>query len=353
MVGDLVKLQTALLVRAGLSLVRKGNLSVAESAFRRALRLAPSHVAASLQLASALIVQGRTKEGSEILRAIAEVRPDDVNVLYRLGLALARMSDYAGAVAAHDRVLALEPGHTAASERRAIAVERLGLLEVSFQRMTRLSNTLERSGRLTELTDLLRAIVKTKPEDVASHYRLGLALARLGDHAGAEAAYARVLELDPSHMGAVSQRAAALERMGRYTEAAEALSAITHARLDDVGAHYRLGLLLVRIGNFVGAESAFFRVLELDPGHAGAPSQRNIVLEHLAQLASTLESKNRFTEAADLLRIITQARPDDVNSVYKLGVVLTRLGDHDGAERAFTRVLSIAADREISTGRVT
>lgn len=341
---DLLKSKSDLLFRTGVSLSRKGNIVVAINAYRRVLSLVPNHAGASMQLAGALASQGQVVESCDILHAITQARPDDLNAQYRLGLTLAKLGDHAAAERAFSRVLELAPTHSGAPIHRSAAL----------RHMQRAATNLEREGRFPEALELLRAIADAKPDDAAAYYRLGLALARSGDDDGAAEAFTRVLDIAPEHPTASIQRAAALSRMrrlatvlernGKVLEAIPFLRAVAKSMPDDAAAHYRLGLALARMSNFVEAEISLARVLQLDPQYEKATVHHAAMVVNMLRVAARLERQGNFTEAVSLLDAIAKIKPTDTGIAYRIGLALARSGDPAGAEAAFARVLALDPD---------
>ncbi len=94
-------------------------------------------------------------------------------------------------------------------------------------------------GRRQEAVSLLLEVTEAAPHLTAAHVDLGVARARVGDLAGAEASLRRALELTPRHPLAHNELGIVLRRTGRfdaarshYEEALEIYPAFHHARLN-------------------------------------------------------------------------------------------------------------------------
>lgn len=165
-----------------------------------------------------------------------------------------------------------------------------------------------------------------------------------GDLAGATAAYSRVLELDPGNRDALRFRARTRITTGDLRGAIEDLEelcelypgrsdhwiqlAIAHARLDELElarssyrralelglepteaaqVHYHLGIIESRVGTVEGATEEFRTAIDLDPELTAAR----------LDLAASLGSLGRYTEAAEVYRQVTAENP--ANSAAWLG----------------------------------
>lgn len=124
-------------------------------------------------VAQALIADGRGAEAVHLLddrvwRGLAEYRAEryrraveefvqggDITALYNLGTAYARLAEWAGARAAYERVLALDPAHEDAAFNLALVVqaEEQQRREAEAQRDTRTLGAEEGEGRGTETDD--------------------------------------------------------------------------------------------------------------------------------------------------------------------------------------------------------
>ena len=139
----------------------------------------------------------------------------------------------------------------------------------------------------------------TDPADHHAHCILGMARRHQGDVAGATAAFACCLEIEPGHSSANYYAALASLKCGDKTEAARRLRIATASDPSHVAAHKQLahldwddaggaaqkaananprdagclnshGLSLLRKGETEEAERAFRAASKEDPAHAGA-----------------------------------------------------------------------------------
>ncbi len=117
-------------------------------------------------------------------RAALELRADATEPLAALGLLFADQARYPEAFAAFDGILAREPDHFAALYQlgrvAALSGQRLGDGEAALRRYL-----------------AQPAHPADQPSNAHAQFRLGDILARRGDNAGARAAYAAALQLDP------------------------------------------------------------------------------------------------------------------------------------------------------------
>ncbi|WP_321815255.1 MULTISPECIES: tetratricopeptide repeat protein [unclassified Paraburkholderia] len=174
------------------------------------------------------------------------------------------------------RVLEHEPHH-------ADALYLLGLIE--FKR-----------GKADSAAQWIRQAIDINPSPMFLG-SLGNVLTAMDDAAGAEAAYRRVIELNP----------------------------------DDVDANLKLGALLTNARRWDEGEALLRHALALDPARAGS-------YRHLGR---SLVLQRRFAEAEPLLRRAIELRPDDARPHAGLAAALINQGRDDEAQCACTTALAI------------
>ena len=226
------------LAERGALLATTGRGDEAEQVLRDALSLVPGHAAARGNL-SALIFNrfagagalGRPEAAAALAEA-ASLAPDRQAVWYRLGQAHLRAERPAQALEAFDAGLVREPADYDLILGRSDALSVLGRFEEAREAASRaaalspeavgpsvaLAVALHGLGALVDAAALLRGVVAADPAHVAGLLNLGNVLGDLGDDAGAEQCYRRVLALAPDLPVAHWQRAQARLRAGDLAE---------------------------------------------------------------------------------------------------------------------------------------
>lgn len=240
------------------------------------------------------------------------------------------------------------------------------------------------------------------PPDIGTAFGLALSLHRAGRLVEAEAAYGRVLALDPGHaeswhqLGMIALAAGrddlAIDLIGRALaiNPGEAwyhcnLGGLLHRRhrLDEAAlslrraiildprsaeAHNNLGSVRHEQGGLDEALACFQQALEVEPGYVEAWTNRGIVLKDLGRLDEAAESFGRalalrpdHPEAHNGLANVVKEwgrldealagygralglRPGYVEAMTNLGTVLKELGRMDEALACYARALELAPD---------
>jgi tetratricopeptide (TPR) repeat protein len=88
----------------------------ARTAFERAVRIAPRDALALANLGALYVNLGRSAEAIPVLRDAVAIRPDYVDALANLALALFRVDSLREARTAAERALAIDPGNALARQ---------------------------------------------------------------------------------------------------------------------------------------------------------------------------------------------------------------------------------------------
>lgn len=135
-------------VNLGVVLAARGDYDGAIRHYREGLAIDDRSFEAYNDLAAAYLEQKRPQEASAALAKALELRPDDPDALFNLGMAYSQTGEVAKAARVYERVVVLTPA------------------------------------------------------DAEAHYRLGVLRSHLGDRSGAEAELARAVRLEPGHAAA-------------------------------------------------------------------------------------------------------------------------------------------------------
>ena len=181
-----------------------GDTSAELEAIARVLALDPARN--RLRMRAALILEGRGDfaEAAAHYRILADAHPERLKLALRLARTCRMIGDEAGETAALERLLALEPANVEAHGRMA--------------------DLHEKAGRMGEAATHLRAWTRALPDRKPLWGRLARTLEITDDLAGAEAAWAHVLGLDPDHLEA-GERLTVLRTSGSSSRSGRAPAA--------------------------------------------------------------------------------------------------------------------------------
>jgi Flp pilus assembly protein TadD len=162
---------------------------------------------------------------------------------------------------------------------------------------------------------------------------LAKASARLGagDAAGAERALRGVLELAPSHAGALHHLGLLAHGAGRTQEGIDWLRRAARAAPADASCRNNLGNLLSEAGRSAEAAVAYREALRLAPDHASARYN----------LGKALQRESRADEAVACFEALTLSHPLDAQAWTALGAALLDAGRAEEARLAHERALAL------------
>jgi tetratricopeptide (TPR) repeat protein len=167
------------------------------------------------------------------------------------------------------------------------------------------------------------------PDDVELHNALGWTLFQTGRTADAVAEYKRALAIDPNHVKSHNNLALALLELGELEEAAVHYKA-SLALEPKAEIHSDLGFIMAQLGRPGDALAEYRQALEMDPSCASA---------HFNLAVAAVQAGN-FAEAESHYRSALPGRPT-AETHNGLGYVLAREGRGDDAIAEFHRAIDL------------
>ena len=183
----------------------------------------------------------------------------------------------------------------------------------------------------------LQGWLQHHPDDAPGHYNLGILLFETGHPDAAEKAFAQAVAADPSFSPAWYNLGLARLARGDAQGAVEALTRRVAVAKDDENAWYALARARRVLNDVSGEEAALRETLQFRPDHAAA----------LNDLGALLLRTRRYSEAVDVLRAASSARPDDSDIRFNLARALAQAGAPDEALVLFRDLLSVREDPDL------
>ncbi|WP_167647042.1 tetratricopeptide repeat protein [Mameliella alba] len=321
----------------------RGKARRARKLCEAALANCPGHrVAIGTKRARALEAGGARPEALALLEALSEEAADDVPLAATLAGMRHRAGNLDGAFDMYGRVLDLRPDHPGAwlarieiALARGQAARALELIEAALPLLPGQARALEikrvraldAEGRLSEALDRLVPLRAGAPGDLPLALLEAGLMRRTGDLAGAEAAYARVLERDPGQAGAWLGRIDIAQTAGDPDRARALAEAGVRACPDHLALIARRAGLLVHMGQSGAAIAQLEAALETRPGE----------LRLMLELARAELAAGRAAAAGARYAACLEAAPE--NAQARLG-----LAEAHEAQGAPDKGLAVLAD---------
>lgn len=292
--------------------------SRAEACQLRALAQDSTLSAAALDLASLYCSRGAYEEAAQVYRDLVGRQPDLAAAYAGLGLSLAAQGRYSAAQRAYQD--AIRRG-----DHSARVYARLGHV---YQALG------HRRENLVAAEASYRAALAAEPDQVDVLLHLSRVLERL--ERPRTDLLEQAVELAPEDSGLRAELAALYGRLGQRQRGRLVLEGGGDALLS-----LALGQWHFEGGDGPRAVAHFERALEEDS--TLVPAYRYLGLLH--------SDAGRLQAAADAFGRLARLRPVDPSPKVDLGIVLTRLGQHEGAAEHFAQALALgSADAALKLG---
>ncbi len=321
-----------------------GNANEAIRLYEAAAEISPDEPTIYFPLGDLLYANGERERAGEAFRKAAELNPDEARKYaeYAEGVyATGRLDE---AAQAWDKHLMIHPGDASArywlarsyeeNEKTEQALEHYETLRANApdteDALFRLSKIYVAQERSEEALEVMHELIALRPNDPDAHYMLGETLFALNDHERALPVYQRVVEIDETH-------ASAHEKIGQLLEptdpeAAEAAYLrVVELEPERPNPYFRLAKIsLDRQDEETGMERLKLG-LERDPNR---PDEQYT-------LASLLDKRGKLTEAMPHYAVSVKLKPEMHERQYEYARCAHRVAE--AAKDAEEREAALAA----------
>ena len=322
-----------------------------------ALRHDPDDSYARVNQAAALTALGRPAEALEVLRELASIEPESLDVVLATSSALGYLcrTDSEQRRRRHaqesldwaEKAIRIDPRRAEAWCGKSAALgylgeheEELAAAEEAIALDPKLADAyLNKGCALAALGDRSGAYAafdratELRPGHADTYYDRANTLAEAGDHEAAILVYDRALEIDPSHGAAHFNRGNSLADLDRHVEALESYDHAARLNPDLFKVHYNRGMALMQCSRFEEAAAAFDRVIELEPDDYNAYVARGHALRRAGRATEAIAS---YRESLTLhprnsgVRAILQRMTGKVDAADESGTPYERCVVHVG-----------------------
>ena len=333
----------------------QGKCDDAIKSLREALKLNPVYLPARLKLAECLRASAQWDESETLYRAILKEHPDSPEGYYGLARVQTAQHDVLAAANSYRAACNLFPEFGAAHYGLAFAYRSLGQEKEAQEEF----QSYEKNKDVgPPARDPFLEEVRALNHGAANQVRLGFDLERAGKLREAARAHEEALKIDPTIVQAHVNLISIYGRLKEPDKAEEHYHKAVQLAPDEEGAHYNYGVLLFGIGRYEEAETALRKGLEINPSHAEAHNNLGVLLEQRgmfreaeAEFQKAVEHGpgyrlahfhlgrllvNRNDYKAGIQHLLRTLAPEDDSTpgyLYALGAAYARAGDRENAIR--------------------
>jgi Tfp pilus assembly protein PilF/arylsulfatase A-like enzyme len=293
----------------------QGDMTGAETHFRRALEYEPNFADARNSLGILYDRQGRTDAALEQFRKVVAIDPDYAEAYNNIGVILKNRKQIDQAIEAFRHAIAADASFAGSYSNLALVYEDRGDMKAAEEQFR---NALHRD-----------------PDNAAVRTNFGGLLYLSGRLEEARQELERATVIDPSYASAYNNLGAVFGRLGRPEDEIAAYRKAAALDTEYADVHHNLGLALLKRGNAKEGESEMRRALQINPLYV--PAYLN--------LGRWLLDQSRESEALELMRTATQRLPSEAGLQELLGEAELKLGMTDEAIRAFRESLRLKPDQ--------
>ena len=288
-----------------------GQYEQAATHLQRAVQIDSDNSPVRRRLGELYLATARYSDATRELLEALRLFPNDATLYYYLGQSLAGEGRSADAIEAYQRATLLDSGFADAYYRLGLLARKQGHSDIAGPALKRFNHLRGIGGGDPEVPKQIKRMrdaILNAPEEAAHHYNLGLFFVAYGYFPEAENKFARAVALRP----------------------------------DDLDLLNRLSGDLLELDQPEAALRYLEAALARDPAYFPA-------LLNAGQIAGKL---GRYEEAEQYLHSAVDARPDDPEGWYFLGLAHSSTGAHAEAKDALQRCLGLADGDSSLRGKV-
>ncbi|MGH7805366.1 MAG: tetratricopeptide repeat protein, partial [Candidatus Binatia bacterium] len=306
------------LLDQGSAALKKEDYPAAKKAFENATQLDMGSIAAWRGLGWAYWELGEQDRAIKVWKEALRVRPDDVGILYALGVAAEERQQVDEALAKYGEVLASDSGNMPArmgrvrlllAQRRHREAESdlnelVAKNPANFEAQFMLAQVYKETGRTEESRRAFQKLAQHRPEP--KHLRsLADAMLESGDAKKAIEYYRQNLQAQPGNRGTILGLARAHGELHEYPEAVRTLEQFLAREPDDAKIHEELARFAAYGGDY---DKAIQHLETLVRSH---PEE----IKWQLSLAGAYEQDGRADEAAKTAQAILKRDPDNIEAM--------------------------------------
>lgn len=300
----------------GLALLQQGKMEEVERAFRRSIKLNPANPIPHVGLGQLYRVRGELQKSVNELQAALRIDPQQANTHHQLALSLRAANQIPQAIDHIRKATELNPNaveawHTLGELSRSQtdfegalnAFQRALQIHPQAETWFSLGLLMEELNRRSAAISSYRNALALQPELLPAYIRLGIVLRIDGDIDAARTQLDRALQINPGHPIAVAELAKLLAMQGHYQTALEQLRPLLKGKHTPI----EVALAYAEISRPVKQEAEALALLEGIQNLGGVPADQEE--SFLFALAKLHEQAAHYEQAFDHYHRSHKLRP--------------------------------------------
>jgi tetratricopeptide (TPR) repeat protein len=268
------------------------NFTESYNSYAKALALKPDDPQALYGTGLDFLSQRKFKEATEQLEKAVANKIDSKEIYFELGSAYEELQDYNKAAENYLKYVQSQPQNP-------------------WSGWLKLAQAYQNMKATDQAIMAYREAIKLKPDDIKSYYSLGQLLSATGQYAEAEAAFKKLIEINPRDaVTYYNQIIQMYDRAGDYEKAVEAAKKIVEINPKNEVAVYNLAIMYFKLNKFEEAVKALNDCLALKNDYTYAWYNLGLVYNKM----------NRHQEAVEAFKKYNALAPDDPSGWLNIGL---------------------------------
>ena len=271
--------------------LQSGNLKIALSLFKKAVKLNPTDIDTWHMLAVVNGMLGNYVNAENCCRKVLRLQPRAHQALNNLGSIQKNLGKLNDAEASYRKAIKIKPDYAEAANN--------------------LATLLLDQDKKEEALEYYRTAVKLEPIYAEAHNNLGVLLQARGSLSEALAHYQKAVQLQPDNPESIYNLGCGLLETGKYKEAALAFQRVVMAQPRNSRAWTSLGAAQVRLKQHKSVKDSCQKAISLDPNN----------WEAYFHLGNSYQNQHLDVEAERMYRKALEIKPELESAKYFLSIL--------------------------------
>ena len=191
--------------------------------------------------------KGNLKLAESLYKKIIKIESNNFEPVFLLGSLLLQKKNFDDAIPLLEKAILMEPNHANSYQNLGFA-----LIEI---------------GEFAKATEALKKAIKIQPNHVEAHFNLANVYKQMRDFEKARMFYEKTIEIQPNNPSALNNLANIYKRLGEFTKAIDSYNKAIQIKPNHARAHHNLGNTYNQLGEFTKAIASFKKSFEYHPSN--------------------------------------------------------------------------------------